>query len=179
MKAILIAAIFAVGASGMGHPRGLGARSVEARRIEQFLCAYLPSDGTGQPVRYYAAMVSLHGPNSRDAIVYLVGGGYCGSGGCTTLILAEHGEHFRLVSRIMLTRPPIRVLTTRTMGWSDLAVFVAGGGNYRPYTARLQFNWQKYPGSAWSAGASPLRHAAPGETVISPEVYRLARPLAR
>ena len=45
--------------------------------------------------------------------------------GCKTLALVPSESSFRIVSRIPLTRLPIRVLGSKSNGWHDLRVWVA------------------------------------------------------
>ena len=63
-----------------------------------------------------------------EALVYLPGREYCGSGGCTLLVFRLAQGTFRLVSRISLTRTPVIVSSHATNGWKDLIIFVSGGG---------------------------------------------------
>jgi hypothetical protein len=82
--------------------------------VRQFLQSYLhaASGASGKTTRYQAAFVDLNGDGTPEAIVYVTGSARCGSGGCTTLVLARGGSSYRVVSQIPITRPPIRVLTT-------------------------------------------------------------------
>ena len=42
--------------------------------------------------RYVAAFRDLNGDGTKEAIVYLISNGWCGSGGCSTLILMPNGS---------------------------------------------------------------------------------------
>jgi putative lipoprotein len=64
-----------------------------------------------------------------------------------------------------VTSAPVRLLATRSRGWRDVAVRVAGGG----IPAReviLRFNGRGYPGNPSLVAASRGR-AAPGRVLIS------------
>jgi hypothetical protein len=95
----------------------------------------------------------------------MLGRSWCGSGGCTMLILTPTANGWRNVARTTITSAPIRLLSTRNRGWRDVAVRVAGGG----IPARevvLRFNGRGYPGNPSLVAASRGR-AAPGRVVIS------------
>ena len=79
--------------------------------------------------RYFDALVDLDGDGKKEAIVYLVGRTWCGSGGCPTLVLVRNGVGWKLLQYITITRPPIRVLSSTSHGWHDLSVWVQGGGH--------------------------------------------------
>ena len=102
--------------------------------LRRFLQNYVGSPGSdeGKGTRYFAAFVHLRDDNTQHAIVYLTNDGWCGSGGCTTLILEPKGSTYRVITKVMTARPPIRVLSTKTNGWHDLAVRVQGGASYMP-----------------------------------------------
>ncbi len=102
----------------------------------------------------------------RDILVYFRGPEWCGSGGCTLLVLAPVGETYRVVSRVTVIWPPIRVLASSNHGWRDIGVHVSGGGQ-RPREARLSFNGRRYPGNPSLAPASSAN--APGKLAISDE----------
>ncbi|WP_172493805.1 hypothetical protein [Gluconobacter oxydans] len=102
--------------------------------------------------RYSVALSDLNGDKQSEALIYAmattVGNGQadlCGSGGCTLYVLSLTPSGYRLVTSILATRPPIRVLSSTTHGWHDLGVSVAGGGITAGYEARLCFDGHRYP----------------------------------
>jgi hypothetical protein len=101
--------------------------------------------------------VSLNGESSHEALVYLPGRDYCGTGGCTSLIFEFRGGEYRLVSRLTLTRPPVMVSSHRTNGWNDLVVFVSGGGVQQEYYAVLSYDGARYPENPTVPPAAPLK----------------------
>lgn len=125
-----------------------------------------PSVGENGTTKYAAAFVDLNGDGKAEAIVYLWDGGWCGSGGCTALILTSNDSKYRVLTKITVTRLPIRVLTTKTNGWRDLAVFVAGGGVKAGY-ARLAFDGKKYPGNPTFAPLVRLSASVEGTVAIA------------
>jgi putative lipoprotein len=137
--------------------------------VRQFLQAYLhtASGASDKTTRYQAAFVDLNGDGIPEAIVYFTGGAWCGSGGCTTLVLTRSGSSYRVISKIPITRPPIRVLKTVSNGWRGLSVWVQGGGIQPGYEAELRFNGKSYPANPSIPPARrPIERAA-GEVVVS------------
>jgi hypothetical protein len=69
---------------------------------------------------YKRADADLDGDGRSEAFLYLTDGDYCGSGGCTLVVLAPKGSSYRVVLRSTVTQLPIRVLPTSTRGWRDI-----------------------------------------------------------
>ena len=140
--------------------------------LRRFLQNYVGSPGSneGKVTRYIAAFVHLRDDDTQQAIVYLTNDGWCGSGGCTMLILESDGSTYRVITKVMTTRPPIRVLSTKTNGWHDLAVRVQGGGVVHAYEAKLPFNGKSYPIRPSVPAARPLATEIAGEVIVSTSV---------
>ena len=66
--------------------------------------------GAERSTRYAAAFVDLKDDGKQEVIVYLIGPNWCGSGGCSALILAPLGESYKVITRTTVTQLPIRVL---------------------------------------------------------------------
>jgi len=113
--------------------------------LPQALVQTLQQHGWGAPGSYVGALHNLNGRGSPEAVVLLTGRQFCGSGGCTLVVLQLEGEDWRLVSKTTLVRPPIRVLQVRHNGWATLGVQVQGGGVAHGYTALLPFQGSAYP----------------------------------
>lgn len=111
--------------------------------VVKFLHDYLkgPEDKT---TRYSVASISLNG-KTEDVFVYISGRNWCGSGGCTALLLRPFGASFKVINKFTLVRLPIRVLPSKNNGWNDIAMRVQGGGTAQGYTAILKFNGHRYP----------------------------------
>ena len=136
--------------------------------LKTFLQRYAASQqAAGGATRFSSAFVDLRGSGARQAIVYLTGPDWCGSGGCTALILDSAGASFKIVTSLSVTRLPIYVLKSTTNGWRDIAVLVAGGGIFNAYEARLRFNGKSYPDNPTVAPAQPIKGKADGTVVIS------------
>src|ERR1044071_2771642 len=93
---------------------------------------------------YNRADTDLNGDGRSETFVYVTDPNYCGSGGCTLVVLSPQRRSYRIVLRSTVTQLPIRLLRTSTRGWRDIGVTVAGGGITQAYLARLKFNGRRY-----------------------------------
>ena len=92
--------------------------SKQAESLKSFLQSYLgkpypPFERDG-PTRYSSAFVDLKDDGTKEVIVYVSGRAWCGSGGCIMLILSPEGTSYKVVTRTTITRPPIRILNTKS-----------------------------------------------------------------
>ncbi len=83
--------------------------------------------------------------DQRIALVQLIGMNWCGSGGCSLLILRPAAGGYQTVGNIGRVSNPVRVLTTTTNGLPDIGVTVSGGGGPAAYEAKLSFDGEAYP----------------------------------
>lgn len=111
--------------------------------------------------------VSYASGTSGDLTFVLFSGPeYCGSGGCTLLILSDGGAAgYAVLGKTTITRAPIRVLSTSTNGRPDIGVQVAGGG-VEPHEALLAFDGAEYPSNPTVAPARRV-DGAQGQVVIA------------
>jgi hypothetical protein len=130
--------------------------------------------GDTSDTKYIAAYAHLSGNSGQQAIVYLIGSYWCGTGGCTAVVLQPKKNKFYVMSRFSVTQLPIRVLETASNGWQDIGVWVEGGGISPGYEARLQFNGSSYPrnptghqGNPEAAGAIVIPKDAQGVPLTS------------
>jgi hypothetical protein len=126
-----------------------------------------PSSDETKTTQYVSTFVDLNDDGTQEAIVYLTSDGWCGSGGCTTLIVAPEGSSYKVITKITITRPPIRVLTTKSTGWHDIAVGVHGGGIMHAYEAELSFDGKTYPSNPSMPPARRLLEKVAGEVAVS------------
>jgi hypothetical protein len=126
---------------------GLRAKAQEMpdASMEDSLKSALQYFDSTQSTRYIAAFKDLNGDGNLEAIVYLVGEEWCGSGGCTTLILDRKGASWKIITKITVTRPPISILPEAYHGWHSIGVWVQGGGVHPGYEASLRFDGKSYP----------------------------------
>jgi hypothetical protein len=143
----------------------MGARCTEAQ-LQPDLKRFLQTLDSDKTTRYIAAFRDLNSDGKLEAIVYLMGGDWCGSGGCTTLILTQNGISWKIISRITVARPPIRVLAHVSNGRHSIGVWVQGGGIQPGYVAELNFNGVSYPRNPSVPPAIRIKKMPAGEVVI-------------
>jgi hypothetical protein len=128
---ILVAAALAAGAPAVADAQVVRpVPSEQVASVRAFLQGYLsrsPADGAEAP-RFTATTVELCRGTGTWIVVHLVAQHVCGSGGCTSLVLAPEKGGYRIVADIGPSQPPIMVLTDRTEGCHDLAVYQRGVG---------------------------------------------------
>ena len=109
-----------------------------------------PLNGPSEDVEIRTEWVDVSGDGTADALVYLEGATWCGSGGCTVLVFeaitdsveaAELGA-FRVAAEISLMHGPVVVVLAGPNAWADLVVRNAGG-----QSVALQFDGETYPSS--------------------------------
>ena len=122
------------------------------------------SNGPNEPLKAYLRdYLSLGGKVPPDAttritsvkvktddgkvvdIVYVSGQRWCGSGGCTLLILEPTESTFKVLGRVTIVQLPVRLLPSTNNGHPDIGVSVRGGGIQEGYEAVLSFNGERYP----------------------------------
>jgi hypothetical protein len=136
--------------------------------LEQFLQKYLSNSrfGADKTTRFSSAFVKRSDGTIEELVVYISGQSWCGSGGCTLLIMEPHDSSYNVISRTSIVRLPIRVLHHTTNGRNDIGVWVQGGGLQPGYEAVLQFNGKTYPGNPTVPPARRLTEKAAGEVLI-------------
>jgi len=78
----------------------------------------------------------LDGDGKKEIFVGLTGPYFCGSGGCTFLLLNHNGG---LITKFTVSDYPFTIAPEQTKGWHDL--LVQSRGSYH----RLKYNGAKYP----------------------------------
>jgi hypothetical protein len=135
--------------------------------IKQFLKEFDKRFDDDKTTRYVLALQDLNGDEVPEGLVYLMGNEWCGSGGCTTLILQRNGSAWRIVRKILITRPPIYLFADTSHGWHNIGVWVQGGGIQPGYEAELRFDGTAYPSNPSMPPARRLAKIPPGELVIA------------
>ena len=95
---------------------------------------------------YEYLFVDLNGDHIADAVILITDNEYCGTGGCTMVVLRGDSEQFHLVSSSTITRKPILFLQEVRNGWHTLSVRVEGGG-IAPGQVMMRFARNRYPGN--------------------------------
>lgn len=80
--------------------------------------------------------IDLNNDGNEEIFVRFISSYFCGSGGCTFLLLDKYGE---IITKFTVTRAPIFVEQTKVNGWSILLVKDAG------VFKELTFNNGSYP----------------------------------
>ena len=165
-----IGALAAVATLAFGTSAGAaGAGDVDGG-LRDFLRGYLgPPERwsiPAAPTRYAVAWVDLKHDGGREALVYVSGADWCGTGGCTLLVLEPTANTFKVIGDVSVVRLPIGVLQSTSHGWRDIAVGVGGGGIINGYTAVLSFGGRGYPDNPTVRPARRLRSRAKATVVI-------------
>lgn len=147
------------------HPQPKSGASALGASLKRYLQVW---DGdASKKTRYIAAFRDLNGDGKDEAIVYVISNGLCRSGGdCPTLVLRQAGRTWEIVTKIMVTRPPVRVSTGTYNGWHNIGVWVLGGEGQSGYEAELRFDGKTYPRNAADPSLPRLEGESDGEMVI-------------
>lgn len=97
--------------------------------------------GSESTTRFSMAQV----PGTDLTVVYLSGQIWCGSGGCTLLILKPGDGGFGVIGKVTLANLPIRLLNSTHHGLPDIGLVVKGGGINSAHEVALQFDGSHYP----------------------------------
>ncbi|HEX5000007.1 MAG TPA: MliC family protein [Terriglobia bacterium] len=124
-------------------------------------------------IHYFDGSVDLNSDGKPELLVYVAGPMVCGSGGCNLLVFTPVGNGYRLVSRISVTRPPIRASNNRSSGWRDLIVHVSGGGA-RSEDVALSFDGKSYPKNPTTPGPRVKPTTAANAQIVIGEFGSLA-----
>ena len=115
--------------------------------------------------RYFEARVDLNG-DGRDEFVALVAGPMlCGTGGCPVFVLTPQDTQYRVVSRLSVVQPPVRVSPRSSNGWRNLVVGIGGGG-LPSGNAELRYDGTSYPLNPTVAPAERTQDLAGTEILI-------------
>jgi hypothetical protein len=114
---------------GLAAPAASPVADTRSGALKAFLKTYLREhDASDGETRYAVAWKDLNGDRRPEAIVYLMGDRWCGSGGCDLLVLEQSGSGFAVRGKMTITREPIAILSSAHQGWKDLIVQIGGGG---------------------------------------------------
>lgn len=86
--------------------------------------------------KYKYVQVDLNDDSNKEILVGLTGPYFCGSGGCTFLLLSHHGD---IITQFSVTRMPVYLDTEKSNGWNNLIVY-SGGDN-----RLVKFDGNSYP----------------------------------
>lgn len=151
------AAFFALGTSI------LSAKADDTAAVHTFLKSYL--SGADPATTVAIAFSDLNGDGKDEAVVYVMGPGWCGTGGCNALALSPNGSTYSVVMDASVSRLPISVLPSKSHGWHDLGVTIAGGGG-EAGVAEMKFNGKTYPDNLTGPSEKLLKGDGGGKVLI-------------
>ncbi|MEG1587295.1 MAG: hypothetical protein RR346_10510 [Bacteroidales bacterium] len=93
----------------------------------------------------------LNGDSKKEIFVGLIGPYFCGSGGCTVLLLDNEGNK---INQFTVVDYPIVIDNQKTNGWDNL--FMMSGGKYHV----MKFNGKEYPSNP---SVEPVLDVIPGD----------------
>jgi hypothetical protein len=102
---------------------------------------YASGDAVADKTILYSVAFASLDDKAQQIIMYVNGDDWCGSGGCSALILEPANASFKIRARFSLARLPIRVMPSKTNGWHDLAMPV--GNDF----VQIRFDGNRYPGN--------------------------------
>lgn len=123
--------------------KGFATNSVDdlmSKNITNFLTkSYLKDDLqflSENDRKFQMYKIDLNGDGKDEYFVRLIGSYFCGSGGCTFLLLDRYSE---IITKFTVMRPPIYVSVKKENGWRKL--MVESEGKYK----ELVFDGKSYP----------------------------------
>jgi hypothetical protein len=128
--------------------------------------------------RYFGARVDLNGDGREEFVALVAAPMICGTGGCPVFVLTPQDAGYRVVSRLSVVQPPVRVSSRSSNGWRNLIVGIGGGG-LPAGNAELRFDGTGYPLNPTVPPAERIDDLS-GTEVLIPEFanYRDGKPLA-
>lgn len=153
--------------AGVCHAQATRQPSSPEDRLRSALQRYAGSPHPEfEPSSFLYAFVDLDGTGKLEAVAYLTGRGWCGSGGCRLLVMTQQGPSYKVITMIPAVKLPIRVLESKSHGWRDLSVFIQGGGIIRGYDEIVRFDGNGYREPSDVAPASGAK-GTKGKVILS------------
>ncbi|WOX06280.1 hypothetical protein [Microbulbifer pacificus] len=92
--------------------------------------------GVASGTVYSIGFEDLNNDGDDEALVFLTGD-WCGSGGCTLLVLSADSGKWNVISKVPTLRLPIYKLRETNDGWVDMSGVEYGGGELQKKYSRL------------------------------------------
>ncbi|MAC57699.1 MAG: hypothetical protein CMH85_05375 [Novosphingobium sp.] len=128
-----------------GEPSSLSSAQSDEAVLQQSVSGWITANYEDMGKLLYASAESdLDGDGTPEVLAYVGGPMMCGTGGCNLVVLKREGGDLRKISELSVVQLPVGVLDSKSNGWRDLAVTIAGGG-VAEHTVRLQFDGKGYP----------------------------------
>jgi hypothetical protein len=147
MSIVGVALLMVAGVTAVAQGQESVGSSHPNETLKPYLRGYLSLGGKVPPdttTRITTVRVKADNGKAVD-VVYVSGEGWCGSGGCTLLILEPIDSSFKVLGRVTIVQLPVRLLPSTKHGHPDIGVTVQGGGVLAGYEAVLSFNGESYP----------------------------------
>lgn len=116
--------------------------------------------------RFMFDEIDLNNDGKKEIFVGLNGSYFCGTGGCTALILSSGGK---VITRFTVTEFPIIVRPSKTRGWRDL---VMGSAAPKPAMHYVKWNGKKYPANPSTQPSFLETPSEKSEHVLSCSAHR-------
>jgi hypothetical protein len=136
-----------------------------ADNLRNFLKSYTAADYeflTENDKRFQFYRVDLNDDGNEEIFIRFMGPYFCGSGGCTFLLLDNYGE---VITRFTVTRAPIFIEPTKVNGWSLLLVRDSG------VFKELTYENGSYPGNPSVLPKAPYDAPSGHATVMFDETF--------
>lgn len=103
--------------------------------------------------KFVFSEIDLNGDGQNEIFVGFTGGYFCGSGGCTIMLLENKGK---VITQFTVSEYPVVVDNNKTNGWSDL-IINSNGKNHL-----MKFDGKKYPSNP---SVQPVFKMTPGDSL--------------
>lgn len=148
---------------------GTSISDVPSGSLKVFLRSYLSLGGRIPPdttTRITTYRVKTGDGKTEEDIIYVSGQGWCGSGGCTLLIVEPSASSFKVLSKVTVVQLPVFLMPSMTHGYPDIGVSVRGIRVGSEYEAELSYDGISYPGNPSSPPSRPLK-GIKGKVIIA------------
>jgi hypothetical protein len=163
LRTLSLVAVAVICAAGGPSSSENGHRAAAEPSLRASLQNYV-SNRWGRPdgdTNYTAKFVDLNGDGRSEAVVLVSGQHWCGTGGCPLWVLTPRNQSWSMVTQAPIVRAPIRLLPSRSRGWSDLSAMLRFDGARPLYEARLSVNGRLNP------TITPLARQSLGQVILS------------
>lgn len=117
---------------------------IDEAHAAETLNQYLRSDNVNaKSSEYYLKIITPYRNAPRIEVVYLHSNDWCGTSGCTLLIIANEGGKRKEVGGFT-TQLPVWLLGHSKSGYPVFNVRHYGGGSFKVYCGMLRFDGHKY-----------------------------------
>ncbi len=149
-RSIIMAAVLAATLPRLSQAEESARQNIDGNSAVRFLRTYVEQSRFGADRSTHVAVANVVG--TKFAVAYLQGNTWCGSGGCTLLVLKSMGLSYEVIGKVTTAGAPIVFLGAKNGGFPEIGVWVQGGGIQKGYEAALAAKGGKYPASPSMSG---------------------------